>query len=727
MIGLEADESVWKLAAGLAAAETPVEVAEALARNGGEAAGGSFANLAIVEPGTARVRVVHLALLDPDRARQWSTLELSDQVPSCEAIRTGLPVLVASEQDLKERSPRLVSLAEATGLVARAAIPLRSAGGSILGAVVFGWMGAQAYTETQLRRLDLIGQLSGLALERTSARHGDRWQSERLPNVLDTMPNAFVSVDTDFVITYVNAQAQRVLGAPREQLMGACLWDALGESGDTGFETQFRQSLQQGRSVVFEQYYAARDTWFEVHAWPDHQGLNVSFVNINERQSSERRAAEALDDATSANARLSFLTDVSSALSGAPTRLAVFERLARAVIPAMADWCTIVEPEGDALLRVAAVHREPALDALAQRLIGTYPHSFSGPSPGVVVFRSQEPLRTDRLVSGIVADLDGSVASAAYGRTLQLLGDGPGLIVPIFLDGEVTAVLTMTRVNGEPYSDADVATLREAAIAVGVSLEGARHIQSERQTAAALQAAALPKALPVSARVQLAAGYRAASEGSQVGGDWYDAFELDDGRLTLVVGDAAGHGLEAAALMAQMRNVLRAHLFAGLGPSESLARLCGLLAVQEPDAFATIICVEIDPGSGETVWTSAGHPGPILARADGTSVHLRGQAAPPIGWSFLLSPSHPEHRLILEHGDRLLLFTDGLVERRGVDLDIGIANLMFVAERTHRGAEIQGACEAILRDMLPGSHEDDACLLVVDYKAASDERRPPPA
>ena len=74
-----------------------------------------------------------------------------------------------------------------------------------------------------------------------------------------------------------------------------------------------------------------------------------------------------------------------------------------------------------------------------------------------------------------------------------------------------------------------------------------------------------------------------------------------------------------------------------------------------------------------------------------------------------------EHRLRLEHGDRLLLFTDGLVERRGVDLDIGIANLMFAAERTHRGSDPQAACDAVLHDMLPGSHEDDACLLIVDF------------
>jgi PAS domain S-box-containing protein len=549
-----------------------------------------------------------------------------------------------------------------------------------------------------------------------SSADADPSSAARLADVLATMPNAFVSVDAAFGITYLNPAAEKMLGAPRADLLGRCVWESVGEPAGSEFETQLRAAWRDRRSVVFEQFYRPRGSWFEVDAWPDPHGLNISFVNIDERQRTERRRTEALNDATSANARLSFLTDVASALSGAPTRLAVFERLARVVVPAMADWCTVVEPSGDALVRVVAMHREAALDALAQRLVGTYPHSFSGPSPGVVAYFNRQSLRLERLAGEIVADLDDSVASAAYGRTLLLLGDGPGLITPIFFDGEVTAVLTMVRVEGQPFSDGDVATLVEAATQVSAALEGARHIDSERQTAAALQAAALPKALPAGEGLRLAAGYRAASEGAQVGGDWYDAIELDDGRLTLVVGDAAGHGLEAAALMAQMRNVLRAHLFAGLGPAESLAQLCGLLAVQEPDAFATIICVEIEPGRGSMVWTSAGHPGPILVRADGTSVHLAGEAAPPIGWSFLLPPvAPPEHRLMLEPGDRLLLFTDGLVERRGIDLDIGIANLMFVAEMTYPEVDLQVACDTVLRDMLPGSHEDDACLLLADY------------
>jgi serine phosphatase RsbU (regulator of sigma subunit) len=216
--------------------------------------------------------------------------------------------------------------------------------------------------------------------------------------------------------------------------------------------------------------------------------------------------------------------------------------------------------------------------------------------------------------------------------------------------------------------------------------------------------------------MELAASYRAASEGSQVGGDWYDAFELPNGHIALAVGDAAGHGLQATALMAQMRNALRAYLFAMLGPAEALASLRRQLVLQEPDAFATAICAEIDPATGDAVWAAAGHPAPVRVNAQGRSAYMRGEPSPPIGWTDGIAiVTGPEHRFTLAPGERLLIFTDGLVERRGVNLDIGVTHLMILAEQTSQ-LDAQGACHAIFQDMPFASHEDDVCLLIADFK-----------
>ncbi len=598
---LTADAAVWRLANALAASETSFEVAEALAVEGGAAAGGSFSNMAMVENGSDRIIVVRRL----SGTTSWRDLLAGE--PAGDAIRDGLPVLLGSLAEVARRYPSVLDLLESSGLQAGATWPVSAADGDALGAVGFGWETPQSFDSQQLRRLDLIAHLTGLALDRTM-----KYESER--------------------------------------------------------------------------------------------------------RSSELQRLVALDEAKQANSRLSVLAQLSTELTGLGTQTDVFQRVARSVAgTTMGDWCTIVVPRGEELVRVAAAHSEPVLDALIKRLIGSYPHPFSGPSPGVVVYRSGTSLRLERLAQQIIADLDDSAASTGYGRTLELLGDGPGLITPIFTDGRVVAVLTTVRKAGEPYTDEDVETAREVAAHIATFLDDARHVEAQRETASALQDAALPKTLPNVARLGLAAGYRAASEGVAVGGDWYDAFELQTGRIAAVVGDVAGHGVGAAALMAQMRNTLRAHLFAMVGLSESLHRLSSQLAQQERGVFATVVCVEIDPASGEVSWASAGHPAPILLSADGTSVHLQGRPAPPIGWMHSSAPRPAiEHRMTLKPGERLLLFTDGMIERRGIDIDIGITHLMLHAEQTC-GLATTDACETILRETLADAHEDDACLLIADF------------
>jgi serine phosphatase RsbU (regulator of sigma subunit)/PAS domain-containing protein len=709
------EESLWRLVTALAAAVTPFEVADAFTKLGAPAAGGSFANMAMLANEPDSVQVVHRPTFSATVVTQRGLYDLSADTPACEAIRVGLPVLLGSLDEVRTRYPALLAEIVEAGLASRATLPLHSATGTTLGAIGFGWARPQEFSAVQLRRLDLIAQLVGLALERAIEQQAELGQGEQLPNVLETMPNAFFSLDASLTITSVNAEAERLLRKPRNELLGSNFLSAFPQAPGAGFDRRYRHAIESGQSVVFEEFFAPFDRWFEVHAWPDPEGLNVYFSDVSERRNTEFAQSVALDEARQAQARLTFVAEVSTRLHGAVTPAELYERLSRTVIAYTADWCTVVVPSGEELIRVAAAHRDPILDGLAKRLVGGYPHPFSGPSPGVVVYRSGEPLRLRQLAQQIVTGLDDSIASAAYGRTLRLLGDGPGLIMPIFFNGDVAAVLTMVRTGGEPFSDADIAAMTQVTATVADLLDDALHLETQRETASALQAAALPRTLPTSDRLALAAGYRAASEGIQVGGDWYDAFELQSGHIALVVGDAAGHGLQSAALMTQMRNALRAHLFDSFGPSESIAKLSSFIATQEPEAFATLICVEIDPTTGEGIWASAGHPAPILLNRQGVSVHLRGKPAPPIGSGDPQSRSRPvEHPIVLNAGDRLVMFTDGLFERRGVDLEIGLTHLMIIAEQT-RSTDATTACESILREMLLGSHDDDVCLLIADF------------
>ena len=706
------EEALWRLITALASAVTPFEVAEAFTKEGALAAGGSFANMAILSDTPDMVQVVHRPVFNPQVVAQRGMFDLGSNTPACEAIRSGLPVLLGSTDEIRSRYPELLSEIEQAGLSSRASVPLHAATGATLGAIGIGWPGSQVFSALQLRRLDLLAQLVGLGLERVLQNDPQRAHVDLRPSVVETMPNAFFSLDATLTITYLNAEAERLARTQRDVVLGTNFVEAFPDAEGSGFVARCRHAIVTGASVVFEEYFAPLEGWFEVHAWPDRSGLNVYLSDVSERHRSELEQTMALDEARQAHARLSFLAELSSKLHGVHTRAELYERLSKAVTTSMADWSTVVVPSGDELIRVAAYHQDPILNSLARRLVGGYPHPFTGPSPGVVVYRSGQPLRLPQLAEHIVNDLDGSVSSAAYGRTLRLLGDGPGLIMPVLSDQGVVAVLTMVRHGGEPFSDEDVVVMGEALKSVADLLEGVLQLETQRETASALQAAALPKTLPMHPRLHLAAGYRAASEGAQVGGDWYDAFELQSGHIALVVGDAAGHGLQAAALMTQIRNALRAHLFASLGPSESIAALNSFVATQEPDAFATIICVEVDPLTGEGVWSSAGHPAPILLSRDGTSRYLQGKPGPPIGCGELRPI---EHSVALRPGDRLVMFTDGLFERRGVDLDIGLTHLMITTEQTLGHADVSSACEFILREMLMGAHDDDVCLLIADF------------
>ncbi|MGD0394558.1 MAG: SpoIIE family protein phosphatase, partial [Acidimicrobiales bacterium] len=676
----EREDALWRLASSLAGSVTLRDVAQSLVNEAGRAAGGTFANLALLVSGAGAVKVLHQSSSEtgPAGTREF---DLEATVPACDAIRTGLPVLLGSIDEIGKRYPGVLTEITAAGLSARATLPLHAAHGGILGAIGIGWQLPQNFDVPQLRRLDLVAQLVALAVERAQmVQPGQR--AEELGRALETMPHAFFSVGSDFCIAQVNSEGARLLHSTQEELKGKNLLD-FPETAGRAFEAHYRKAMSMEQPVVFEEYHQPMDTWFEVHAWPARRGLNIYFSDVSNRHDLERHGAFADIGPNADINRLRILTVVAEHLVGSADRTEVLQRLTQVLVPDMADWCTIVTPADEALVRVAARHVDPPLDDLAQRLVGSYPHEYSGPSPGVVVYKSAEPLRMARLVEEIIRDLDDSIASTAYGRTLLLLGDGPGLITPVIVDGDVQAVITMIRRTGDGFSDEDVAVMTEVASHVAVALVSADHVQNQHETARALQAAALPSSLPESANLQMAAGYRPASDGGQVGGDWYDAFELETGRIAIVVGDVAGHGIGAAALTAQMRNVLRANLFSGVGPLRSLSKLSHLMATQEPDALATIVCAEVDPVTGDVTWASAGHPAPIVVSRPGVSAYLPGRPALPIGCTNP-SPSEEtrEHRLTLERGSRLFLFTDGLYERRRVDLDIGLAHLMILAEQS---------------------------------------------
>ena len=237
-----------------------------------------------------------------------------------------------------------------------------------------------------------------------------------------------------------------------------------------------------------------------------------------------------------------------------------------------------------------------------------------------------------------------------------------------------------------------------------------RVYEREHRVAETLQRSLLPERLPEIHGLALAARYLPAGSGAAVGGDWYDALELLDGRVALVVGDVVGHGLRAAAVMGQLRNSMRAYALVDTSPANIVARLGRLLSAGGQEATATLLFVVLDRDSGEIAFTSAGHPPPLVLTDEGPRF-LEGGRSVPVG-SVEPAVFH-EGRAVLSEGSTLLLYTDGLVERRQEPLEARLGHLASAAFDVHEG-DLDGLCDHVLATMLsPPERLDDVALLAV--------------
>jgi phosphoserine phosphatase RsbU/P len=294
----------------------------------------------------------------------------------------------------------------------------------------------------------------------------------------------------------------------------------------------------------------------------------------------------------------------------------------------------------------------------------------------------------------------------------------------VHADGDVRQTVT----RGEVVSDADgavagmrgttqdVTEQRRATTAVlearAALMRQTMELAEEHRLKESLQRAVLPARLPSVAGVELAARYLPADMPSLVGGDWYDAFRLPDGSLAVATGDVVGHDLEAAATMGQVRNALRAYAFSDDRPAEVLARLNQLITGLGDTGLATALFGRLDPGQRMFRWSCGGHPPPLLIGAAGVRL-----LACPAGMMLGAVPAdrarYVNAHAAVEPDDLLVLYTDGLIERRDRDLDEGFAALARAAGDLH-GRPAETACATLMDRLLPDQeHEDDVCLLVL--------------
>ncbi|MET9503731.1 SpoIIE family protein phosphatase [Streptomyces sp. NPDC006622] len=408
-----------------------------------------------------------------------------------------------------------------------------------------------------------------------------------------------------------------------------------------------------------------------------HAELEASALVQRELLDAERAAR---GEAEKARRLLTFLADASADVTASLNHEDILRRLPGLLVPEYAGHVDVWILDDEEVPRGG--HRPAA--AVAAARTGRPQHAAGHPGG----------------LSG-VDDLSPSTLAAAQ----------PLLCIPLTVR-HTLGVLTLTAPG--PRFDPDTSVmLVELARRVGIALDNARRYEQHRDTAEALQRAQLTD-LPTTEGLLLAARYLPATRGLNIGGDWYDAFPQPDGSLLAVIGDVTGHGLRAAIMMGQLRTALRAYAVEGDSPAQLLTRLHRLLRHQQPELYATAVIARFRPGDPTVVWAAAGHPPPLVRAPDATVRVL--DAKPGIMLGVPLPYTYEDHCTELAPGSTLALYTDGLVERRALGIDLGIGRLARALSSL--GAreleqDLDVAAESLLKPLLYDSErDDDVCLLL---------------
>lgn len=419
-------------------------------------------------------------------------------------------------------------------------------------------------------------------------------------------------------------------------------------------------------------------------------------------QALDRIAAQEAADRQSA--KLAFLADASTELASSLDYQATLSNVARLAVPTFADWCAIDVVDDGRLRRVSVAHVDPAKVQLAQELAERYPPDPDAPNGAWNVMRTGQseliPVITDEIL----------VASAVDEEQLQLARDlhlRSALTVPLVARGRVLGVITWVSAESERiFTDEDLALAEDLAKRAAIAIDNAE-LHSETLAAAIhLQHAVLPDAMPHVPGWEVA-GHYSPSGRTEVGGDFYDAVPLPDGRLAIFVGDVMGRGVTAAAAMAQMRAAVRAYIAVDPTPEAVMAKLDAMFAQFPTDQLVTLVYAVADPAQDLLLVCNAGHPPPVVLRADGSSEQLPAADGAPLA---VLPQRRRQTSVPFHVGDTVLAFTDGLIERRDEDIDAG-QDRVLGALASLAAQDLSVALDDVVEQMRDPDRDDDVAAL----------------
>lgn len=432
-----------------------------------------------------------------------------------------------------------------------------------------------------------------------------------------------------------------------------------------------------------------------------------------------RQGAQALERARSeeirrlAEARLTLLARAGGLLAGSLDYRKTLGAVVDLVVPQLADWASveILEPDGS-IQSLAMGHVDPEKVAFAKEFRKRRPPDLSAPTGVGHVIASGQPEVIPEITEEMIASIDDPEVKQLV-RELQLRS---GMIVPLSARGRTLGAMTYVWAeSGRTYSSADLALAETLAARVALVIDNARLYRDRDHIARTLQQSLLPPEPPSIEGIDLAALYRPAGESIEVGGDFYDAFDIGEGEWTVALGDVCGKGPDAAALMGMVRHTIRAAAIRERAPARVLSTVNAAVGRQtSEEQFCTAVAARLRPQEDQViVWICvAGHPPPVILRADGSLHWIRGAGA-------LLGvfddAQLAEDELRLSPRDTLVLYTDGVTEERGAQGAFGEEGLTAVLEGAAGSAasEIVDRIERAVLAHGPGAPRDDIAILAL--------------
>ena len=450
------------------------------------------------------------------------------------------------------------------------------------------------------------------------------------------------------------------------------------------------------------------------------QMLFTAYIrDISDRRRVEQMRAELLAneraaraEAESANERLSFLADASVVLASSLNYRKTLSKLARLAVPRVADWCTIeiVEPNGS-VQSIEVTHSDPEKIATAKEFRLRYPPDPS--EPGGI----HEAIRTSRsIVYPEITDemLEAGIRDPEQLELARALGLRSAMIVPLIARGRSMGAITFSSAeSGRRFGDTDLEFAEDLARRASLAIDNARLYEERSHIARTLQRSLLPPELPQIPGIELAALYQpAAIERNEVGGDFYDVFEIREGEWAIAIGDVCGKGVEAAALTGFARHTLRAVAVHQRVPSAVLGTLSEALRREDGERFSTVAFARLEPRARGARLTVAcgGHPLPLVLRRGG---HTETIGVPGTLLGIFEKVELEDRSIDLQPGDTVVFFTDGLIDSRRSHPLGESALLDFL--RTCSDLDANGTAERFLEAVADPDSEapDDVAIVVV--------------